>query len=284
MKNTGIVLGTLCLIVGIGFYFYALQAPIPYGLNNDNFGRYHTLLYEQIIALKVERPKDTKNALIWDRYNTNFLEAQQFSDQINNYLKKFPEVFSDSEVSLITNKLDQGRPNSQTKNDLGTPVFHRFHGHWRGVWRQDGKDQIYDHDWFPPETLQGNNSDLIIQPVTMGAWDQFKKIRKKTTIAINGYNKLSGVILGAVGVIGNKSEAPHAGYYIDQNHLLWVASFATEQTERPYYSIYFERIQENKTREYLIDGVGFHWNRKTKKIELPHFKKGRYEMISSHQN
>lgn len=160
--------------------------------------------------------------------------------------------------------------------DHGTPVFHKFHGHWNGIWSQFDTHNHYDHDWFPPEKIK----TLVFQKVIIGEWNKRLNMRINEVPAINTYNIKTGLVLGGVDYDknSNKTHAPHLGFYVDEHTLIWLARFTNKKIS--YYSLYFEKIEDNKSnKEYKIRGIGFYWDSKLKKIIQPHYKSGNYQQV-----
>lgn len=186
--------------------------------------------------------------------------------------EKYSDNFSSKEHQLIEVAFTEDL--FKDSEDLGSPVFHNFHGNWLGVWKEGKKVKYYHHTWYKP--VKENN--IIIQKVIIGDWDRKKKKRINEIAAINSYNQASGRIFGAVDInrkTYDQSQAPHIGFYINPYTLIWIARFTDE--ENPYYSLYYEKIDPmKKPIEYKIKGIGFHWNSLNQKIFLHHWKEGKY--------
>lgn len=158
-------------------------------------------------------------------------------------------------------------------------MFQRFHGRWRGEWRQGDFRQAFDHFWGPPLARGG----LILQRVEIGEWDGEK--RSNPTPAINAYDPESGWVSGAVGLRredpASGTAAPHWGIPVDENTLIWIARF--EEEAEPHYSVYYERISAGKPASYRIRGIGFGWKPETAggRLVAPVWKEGLYHRIGS---
>ena len=106
-------------------------------------------------------------------FNTPFQQVLEdyttFKRQLYSELKeKYISQFSENEFNQIEKILVGLTPKRVDWEDLGTNVFHRFQGQWRGEWIQNRKTTTYDQLWLSPyETEAG----LIAQKVIIRHWD-----------------------------------------------------------------------------------------------------------------
>lgn len=224
---------------------------------------YNILLFEQQRA----QAKKSKN---FDITRKDVLQMRQALYQ--KLASGYSQKFTPKELIKINKALFQ--THSKKNKDLGTPVFHHFHGNWKGTWEEAGEKTTYHHTWYPPQRQE----DLIVQKVIIGKWNHRTKKRENEIAAINTYNLKTGYILGAVDIDRRSYEitkASHIGFYVDPYSLIWIARFGDDVN--PYYSFYYEHINKRaKPIHYHVKGIGFHWNRGTQKIFLDHWKEGNY--------
>jgi len=155
----------------------------------------------------------------------------------------------------------------------GEVIYASFKGKWRGSWHQNGTSR-YRHHWHTPESVDGVDN-IWVQAVVMWPIQNDNSLGKERFLAINSVSKLSGTLLGAVGIKGNQSERPHIGFYINSKTLIWVAQEGMEGPHKPRYSIFYEWLTSN-CDQYLIKGIGFNWSRSTQKLDSIHYKWGEY--------
>lgn len=164
---------------------------------------------------------------------------------------------------------------------VGTDVFQAFQGQWRGDWIQNRQTTAYEQIWLPPYEIDGG---LIAQKVIIRQWDNRRKKPSNEIVALNTYNPKNDIILGAVDVEGlerKNTRAPHLGFRIDPYTFIWIACFATK-SENPSYSFFFEKVFTiDQVKHYKIRGVGFKWNRKSKKIVNLSWREGHYVQVGN---
>lgn len=186
--------------------------------------------------------------------------------------------FSKKDLNTLAQALLEYGDDRQGKPPSGSPVFHSFHGHWRGEWFQDGEWTPYDHTWDAPQLIDG----IVLQLVEIGEWDGSRRVNP--TPAINSYDPETGSIAGAVGLSEARPEAgtdaPHWGIWIDDRTIIWLAQFGPRDGA-PYYSVYYEQIVEADPMEYRIRGIGFNWDPSLSSggLVAPHWKEGLYRRV-----
>jgi len=266
---------TLVFVLSVIFCRYHL---IPHKLDPNEFVEYLQLVSEQEIALRTEEPSDLTERTIWNRYNNIFLHAKSFANQISSIINNnsmFPKEAA-AEVLTALNGGKNGVSSERAREaiDNGVVIFGAFKGDWRGEWHQGGSSNTYDHEWHTPKPIE-ENEDIFCQAVVMGEWDEEKGERKSNTIAINSVDSITGTIVGAVGFKNNASERPHAGYFVDENTLIWVA-LEGGSPNYPYYSLFYEYFKADQLAGYFIKGIGFTWDVANQKVISPEFKWGEY--------
>jgi hypothetical protein len=193
--------------------------------------------------------------------------------------EKYVSQFRENEFNQIKKLLIGVTPKRKDQLDVGADVFHLFQGHWRGTWFQNWETTTYDQTWFSPYKINGG---LVAQKVIIRKWDNRNEKPTNEIVAINTYNPQNHKILGAVDVEGperKKAYAPHLGFRIDPSTLIWVACFGTD-TENPSYSFLYEKVSTiDHVKHYKIRGVGFNWNRKSKKLVNINWREGHYVQV-----
>ena len=212
-------------------------------------------------------------------------DYKAFKKQLYSAIKeKYNDQFREDEFCQIQKLLLGVRSDRRNKLDGTVDVFHRFKGHWRGEWFQNGKMTTYDQTWYSPYKI---NDGLIAQKVIIRRWDNRNEKPADETVAINTYNRKNGMIFGAVGVeqpARKKSFAPHLGFYIDPTNLIWIGCIGTN-SENPSYSFLFEKISTiDGIKHYKIKCVSFNWNRKLKKLEDINWREGHYIPVKSRKS
>ncbi len=172
-------------------------------------------------------------------------------------------------------------PETKKRSDLGTDVFQRFQGQWRGEWIQNRESTIYDQIWFTPYKIDGG---LIAQKVIIRKWDARNRKPINEIAAINTYNPKNNLILGAVDVHRSERKstyAPHLRFRIDPHTFSWIGCIAASSSS-PAYSFYFEKVSTiDQVNHYKIRGVGFIWNHKSKKLVNINWREGHYVQVGS---
>lgn len=195
--------------------------------------------------------------------------------------EKYANQFSRIEFGQIEVVLAGVPLEGKNKPALAVDVFRQFQGQWRGEWIQNRQSTIYDQIWFTPYELDGG---LIAQKVIIREWDGHHQKPFNAIAAINTYNPANNRILGAVDVhksARKSAYAPHLGFYIDSHTFIWIGCIAAD-SNTPSYSFYFEKISTiDQVNHYRIRGVGFNWNRKSKKITNPNWCEGHYVQIGT---
>lgn len=197
--------------------------------------------------------------------------------------EKYSSQFREEELNQVEEILVGRTPKSKIRNllELETDVFQGFQGRWRGKWIQNRKTTAYDQLWFPPyETDDG----IIAQKVIIRKWDDRNEKPLNEIAAINTYNPKSNMILGAVDIESSErktTHAPHLGFRISPSTFIWIACFATK-SKNPSYSFFFEKVSTiGGIKHYKIRGVGFNWNRKSKKMANINWREGHYVQIKN---
>jgi len=235
---------------------------------------YQILLEEQIRAHH-DAGFNTPFRQVIDDYAT--FKRQLYSKIKEKYLNQFhKDEFNQIEIILVG--VAPGRKN---RSDPGADVFGRFQGQWRGEWIQNRARTTYDQIWFSPYETDGG---LIAQKVIIRKWDERNEKPINEIAAINTYNPKNNWILGAVDV--QKSErkgtyAPHLGFRINPQTFIWIGCVAANSSN-PSYSFYFEKVSKiDQVNHYRIRGVGFNWNRKSKKIININWREGHYVQVGA---
>ena len=256
----------------IFFSLFILIGCASFNVNRQVDSDYRILLEEQIRA--------HHNA----GFNTPFRQViddyAAFKSQLYSTIKeKYPSQFRQAEFNQIEIILVGLTPERKKRSDLGTGVFQRFQGQWRGEWIQNRERTIYDQTWFTPYEIDGG---LIAQKVIIRKWDDRNKKPINAIAAINTYNPKNNLILGAVDVQGSERKstyAPHLGFLIDPHTFIWIGCIAASSSN-PSYSFYFEKVSTiDQVNHYKIRGVGFNWNRKSKKLANLNWREGHYVQI-----
>jgi len=254
----------LFIFIGCAFFNNSNQADLDYKI----------LLKEQIKA-----HQDTG-------FNTPFQQVLKdytiFKRQLYSALKEqYVSHFLEDEFNQIEKILLALTPKRMEWDDLGTNVFHRFQGQWRGEWIQNRKTTTYDQLWFSPYKIEAG---LIAQKVIIRQWDSRNEKPLDEIAAINTYNPKNNMILGAVAVGRSERKtlyAPHLGFRIDPSTFIWVACFAAN-SKKPSYSFFFEKVSTiEQAKHYKIRGVGFNWNRKSQKIGNLNWREGHYVQVKT---
>ena len=235
---------------------------------------YNILLKEQIIAHH-NAGFNTPFQQVIDDYST-------FKRQL--YLKikeKYVNQFRNDEFKQIESMLVGLTPERKNQVALGTGVFQRFQGQWRGEWVQNREKTTYDQIWFSPYEIDGG---LIAQKVIIRKWDDRIEKPINEIAAINTYNPKNNLILGAVDVQRAEQKntyAPHLGFRINPHTFIWIACFVVNSSN-PSYSFYFEKVSTiDQVNHYIIRGVGFNWNRKSKQIVNINWREGHYIQLKT---
>jgi hypothetical protein len=168
----------------------------------------------------------------------------------------------------------------------GGDVFGAFEGRWRGAWYAQSPTgapypaTLYDHDWGPT----GPAGDLLVQRVVMGPWAGAPAgvpaavhtpagvpaavhtpaqgiYSTAPEAAINAVAPATGRITGGVGVDAGRTRRPHAGFFVDERTLLWVAREGAPEglgdATAACYSCFFEH--RTGDGRYVIMGIQFAW-------------------------
>ncbi|UCD77071.1 MAG: hypothetical protein JSW26_16775 [Desulfobacterales bacterium] len=233
---------------------------------------YEILLKEQIQA--------HRNAGFNPPFQQVIEDYRTFKRQLYSEIKeKYVSQFRKDEFNQIEKILLGLTPKRRNRLDVGADVFHRFQGRWRGKWIQNRKTIVYDQIWFSPYEIEGG---LIAQKVIIRQWDDRNEKPANAIAAINTYNPKNNMILGAVDVERSKrknTHAPHLGFRIDPSTFIWIACFATN-SKNPSYSFFFEKVSTiDQVKHYKIRGVGFNWNRKSKKLANINWREGHYVQV-----
>ncbi len=238
----------------------------------------YKILLEEQIEVQFNAASNTRFQQILEDYKA-------FKKQLYSAIRdRYNDQFREDEFYQIQKLLLGVRSERRNRLDRTVDVFHRFKGHWRGDWFQNGKMTTYVQTWFSPYKI---NDGLIAQKVIIRRWDNRNEEPTDEKVAINTYNQKNDMILGAVGVEQpgrKKTYAPHVGFYIDPTNLIWVACFGTD-SENPSYSFFFEKVSTiDGINHYKIKGVGFNWNRKLKKIDNINWREGHYIPVKSSES
>jgi hypothetical protein len=213
-------------------------------------------------------------------YQQAMEDFQAFKELLYSAIeKKYADQFREDELNQIKQLLTEEISPQKYQSDVGTAIFQRFQGSWRGQWYQNRRSTTYDHSWSPPYIINGG---LVAQKVIIRKWDNRNEKPASEIVAINSYNPENQMILGAVDVAGpdrKNTLAPHLGFYIDPSSLIWIACFGND-SENPSYSFFFEKIYIiDQVNHYRIRGVGFNWNRRSNRLININWQEGHYVQV-----
>jgi hypothetical protein len=292
---------------------------------------YQTLVREQETALGTLRGQ--QNGERTGTYGTIFEDAKAFasalaeqlksrlgeklplSSQVTLSLREYGSMMGLSVPSTVKTNLEnptQGEARAKNHIKGGGDVFKAFEGRGRGQWNRRENDDsthvdgTFDHDWQPTEPSQAG-SQVLTQPVVMGGYDASQPARGANqgiqsgspSAAVNAVDKDTGIITGAVGVNQGKAARPHAGYFVNDRTLIWVAR-ENESSGGILYSCFFEHrrpsaasagqgaqpgaaggsggatAQAVPAGSYVIMGLQFIWNRSTQRLSVQRLMGGLY--------
>jgi hypothetical protein len=213
-------------------------------------------------------------------YRQVMQDFQAFKELLYSAIKeRYADQFREDELNQITQLLTKEIPAKQYQSDLSNTIFQRFAGSWRGNWFQNGRTTAYDNFWSSPYVINGG---LVAQKVIIRKWDSRNEKPANEIAAVNSYSPKNQMILGAVDVarLDRKStHAPHLGFYIDPSTLTWIACFAND-SDNPLYSFFFEKVYNiDHINHYRVRGVGFNWNRRSKRLTNINWQEGHYIQI-----
>ena len=264
MKASSLQITLLILITFIGY--------ASFDITNQVDSDYKILLKEQIEA--------HRNPGFNSAFQQVLEDFTLFKRQLYLAIKqKYTNQFREEELTQVEEILAGPTSKGGNQVDFEKDVFRQFKGQWRGKWFQNRKTTTYDQLWFTPYET---DSGLIAQKVIIRKWDDRKEKPLNEIAAINTYNPKNNMILGAVDIerSGRKAtSAPHLGFRINPSTFIWIACFATK-SKNPSYSFFFEKISTiDKVKHYKIRGVGFNWNRKSKKMININWREGHYVQV-----
>jgi hypothetical protein len=278
---------------------------------------YDTLLTEQERALTGMRAQQTGTrtgtygdifedakafaAQLQSMVTSHQAEAVQLASGVSLTLSAYGTLMGHPVASTIQTNLSnpkQAEDRAKAHIDAGGDVFGAFEGRWQGQWHNraaDGSDQnvgTFDHDWQATAPADAG-SDILAQPVVMGAHDPSVAApahgsgaqTSRPDAAINAVDRQTGMITGAVGVSGGAAQRPHAGYFVDERTLIWVARESNDP-DNVLYSCFFEHRRPDTASSgtsgtipaggYVIMGLQFRWSRASRRATFERLMGGLY--------
>mgnify|MGYP000131157983 CR=1 FL=1 len=207
-------------------------------------------------------------------------DFQEFKRQLYLAIKdKYVRRFHKDELNKIKKLLTGSTPDNKYPPDAGTAILNRFCGHWTGQWFQNGEMSRYDHIWSQPYAI---GDGFVAQKVIIRKFSKRHQRYINNKIAINSYNPKNRLFLGGVDVKRPERKgayAPHWGFLIDSSTLAWIACFGNG-LENPSYSFFYEKITSiDQVNYYKVRGVGFKWDRGSKRIVNINWREGHYVQL-----
>lgn len=256
----------------IVFFLFIIIGCASFNNTNQVDSDYQILLKEQIQA--------QHNAGLNTPFQHVLEDYKVFKKQLYFLIKEnYISQFREDEFNQIEKILVGSDSKKWNRFDPGGDVFRRFQGQWRGEWIQNRKTTTYDQLWFSAYEI---DNGLIAQKVIIRKWDARNEKPFNEIAAVNTYNPKNNMILGAVDVERPERKtayAPHLGFRIDPSTFIWIACFA-RNSKNPSYSFFFEKVSTiDQVNHYKIRGVGFNWNRKSKKIVNLNWREGHYVQL-----
>lgn len=207
-------------------------------------------------------------------------DFQEFKTKLYSAIKeKYVSRFRKYEIDKIKKLLTGSTPDNKYPSDAGMAILSRFCGQWTGQWFQNGEMSRYDQIWSQPYAI---GDSFVAQKVIIRKYSKRRQKYINDKVAINSYNPKNHLFLGGVDVKRPERKgayAPHLGFLIDSSTLVWIACFGSG-LENPSYSFFYEKITPiDQVNHYIVRGVGFKWDRRSKRIVNINWREGHYVQV-----